>query len=565
MRLQSQDGFEIAIWFGTMKIPSGPELRFVFEIFPKADGGLKATLVSLDQGGTDVPIDELTFADNILRLEVKSVDLVYEGELQEDGATIVGEITQAGGSLPLEMMRVDEVPGFPRPQAPRRPYPYAEEEVMYENKAAGIRLAGTLTRPRAGGPFPAVLLISGSGAQDRDAMLFYHRPFLVLADYLTRRGIAVLRVDDRGWGASTGDFWQATSEDFAGDVRAGVEYLKRHEHIDPTRIGLVGHSEGGMIAPMVAAQSSDVAFIVLMAGPGVDGAEVLLLQLEASARADGGNPRTIAAMCAWYERMFSVVNQEPDDAVAAQRIREMYAAQEDPVGWSEQQLEVRINAFLSPWNRYFLSYDPAPVLTSVEYPVLAINGEKDVQVTPKENLSGIEEALRASGNQDVTVMELPGLNHLFQTAETGAVSEYINIAETMSPIALEIMAEWIAAHTRQRSPITFIHEEQTAPLPQILSLEQNAPNPFNPQTTIGYDLPAAIGYDLPAAAEVRLYVYNVHGQLIRTLVDGHRQPGSYTVEWDGQDDAGRNLASGTYLYRLKAGGVVASRKALLLR
>jgi len=227
------------------------------------------------------------------------------------------------------------------------------------------------------------------------------------------------------------------------------------------------------------------------------------------------------------------------------------------VGWSEQELELRINVLLSPWNRYFLSYDPAPVLMAVECPVLAINGEKDVQVTPKENLAGIEAALVAGGNLDFTVMELPGLNHLFQTAETGAMSEYMNIAETMSPTALEVMAEWIAAHTGSGPPITAAVEEQTATLPRTLSLEQNYPNPFNPQTMIGYDL--------PAAGEVRLCVYNLCGQLIRRLVDGHRRAGSYTVAWDGRDEAGREVASGTYLYRLEAASFVETRKALLLR
>ena len=221
---------------------------------------------SLDQGASGIPVETVTYKDGNLSLEVKSIRGVFEGTLKEDGKTIEGKWKQAGSVLPLVLNHIDKAPDLRREQDPVKPYPYAEEEVVYENKEAGVKLAGTLTLPRSEGPFPAVVLITGSGPQNRDEEILGHRPFLVLSDYLTRQGIAVLRVDDRGIGGSTGNFSQATTEDFAGDVLAGIEYLKSRKEIDPTRIGLIGHSEGGLIAPIVAVQSPDVAFIVMMAG-----------------------------------------------------------------------------------------------------------------------------------------------------------------------------------------------------------------------------------------------------------------------------------------------------------
>ncbi|MDQ1274798.1 MAG: uncharacterized protein QG610_370, partial [Euryarchaeota archaeon] len=329
----------------------------------------------------------------------------------------------------------------------------------YENKEAGIRLAGTLTLPQSEGPFPAVILISGSGQQNRDEEILGHRPFLVLSDYLTRRGIAVLRVDDRGVGGSTGDFSQATTEDFARDVLAGIDCLKSREDIDSTRIGLIGHSEGGLIAPIVASSSSDVAFIVMMAGPGITGEEILYLQSDLIFRAEGVDNETIARNNALMKSIYSVIKEEQNDDIAAEKLQKlimdevanMSEEEKKNSGYSEEALEAQVNAqvqnLISPWMRSFLTYDPAPTLMKVTCPVLAINGEKDLQVPPEENLQAIEEALKAGGNRDYTVKELPGLNHLFQTAQTGSPSEYSKINETVSPVALELIGDWISERT----------------------------------------------------------------------------------------------------------------------
>lgn len=337
-----------------------------------------------------------------------------------------------------------------RPQEPEKPYPYNEEEVVYDNQNAGIKLAGTLTLPRSEGQFPAVILITGDGQQDRDEAVLGHRPFLVLADSLTRRGIAVLRVDDRGIGGSTGNFSLATSEDFAGDVLAGVEYLKGRNDIDQKQIGLIGHSEGGLIAPMAATRSHDVAFVVMMAGPGLTGEELRYLQVDQILKANGVSNETIVKNRVLMERTYSIVKLEKDDFAAEEKLRNIWDEELAKMNDTEKKLmgyssedNLNLKQYLSPWYRFFLTYDPVPTLTKVRVPVLAIVGEKDMQVPPKENLKSIEDALKAGGNEHYTVKELPGLNHLFQTAQTGSLAEVGTIEETISPVALDVIGEWI--------------------------------------------------------------------------------------------------------------------------
>ncbi len=444
-------------WQGILKV-SGTELRIVFKISEQSDGVLTASMDSPDQGAKDIPVDEVIFENDNLRLEIKSAVVIFEGKLQDDNLSIEGEWKQSGQSFPLVLERVDEVVEALRPQEPKKPYPYQEEEVIYENKQAAVKLAGTLTIPAQEGPFPAVLLISGSGPQDRNETLLGHQPFLVLADYLTRCGIAVLRVDDRGVGKSGGDFTQATSEDFASDVLAGLEYLKSRKEIDPKQIGLIGHSEGGIIAPMVAVQSSDIAFIILMAGTGLTGEEILYLQTELIAKAAGVSDEVIAKNLSLQEQMFTIVKEEKDSISAEKRLRTILEDVISELELSEKEKEMaqanaeaQIKLILSPWFRYFLTYDPRPTLMEVKCPVLAINGQKDLQVPPKENLAAIEEALKLAGNNNYTIKELPGLNHLFQTAETGSPSEYAKIEETISPTALKIMSDWILEQTEDKS------------------------------------------------------------------------------------------------------------------
>ncbi len=301
-----------------------------------------------------------------------------------------------------------------------------------------MTLAATLTIPEGKGPFPAVVLITGSGPQDRDESLMGHKPFLILSDYLTRHGIAVLRADDRGTGKSTGDFKGATTADFATDTEAGVAYLKTRSEIDPHKIGLIGHSEGGVIAPMIAARNQDVAFIVMMAGTGVPGDQVLVAQGEAIQIANGKDPKEAAKEAEDEKAVLILVETEKDEAVLEKELKEKLAGQ-----LPEPQIGLQIKQVTSPWFRYFLTYDPATALRHVTCPVLVINGSLDKQVLPSQNLPAIRKALAEAGNQHVEIDELPGLNHLFQTATTGSPTEYARIEETMSPVALEKMASWI--------------------------------------------------------------------------------------------------------------------------
>jgi uncharacterized protein len=425
------------VWQGSLDA-SAAKLRIVFHITNMEDG-LMATMDSPDQGANGIPVTTVTRTGSSLVMEIKPIGGKYEGKISADLATIEGTWSQGGASLALALKHSASVTFVERkrPQNPVKPYPYKEEEVTYHNKAAAVTLAATLTIPPGKGPFSAVVLITGSGPQDRDETLLGHKPFLVLSDYLTRHGIAVLRADDRGFAKSTGTFATATTADFATDTEAGVAYLKSRPDV-AGRIGLIGHSEGGIIAPMVAARNPDVAFIVMMAGSGVRGDELLVMQGELISEASGVSHEVAEKSAATERKALEIVEQETDGAVTEKKLRELLGPTVP-----EAQLGTQIKQITSPWFRYFLVYDPAPALMKVKCPVLALNGEKDLQVPPKQNLPAIRKALEAGGNPNFEVDELPGLNHLFQTAKTGSPAEYVEIEETISPVALEKIAGWI--------------------------------------------------------------------------------------------------------------------------
>ena len=435
-------------WQGALKVGSA-ELRLVLHITKGDNGAYKATLDSIDQGANGIPVSSVSLKDSQLDLNVEAVHGTYQGKVNSEGTVITGTWTQAQ-PLPLEFKRsANPIKSTKstaelerrRPQDPVRPFPYREEELTYENKAQSVTLAATLTMPPGKGPFPAVVLITGSGPQDRDEALLGHRPFFVLADYLTRKGIAVLRADDRGVGKSTGIFGKATTADFATDAEAGVAYLKTRPEVNQHKIGLIGHSEGGVIAPMVAARNPDVAFIVMMAGSGVRGDAIITEQLRLIEEANGKSHEQAEKDAAEEREVLALVKQEKNEAVLENELREKLAGR-----IPKAQLGAAIQQVTSPWFRYFIAYDPSLTLAKVKCPVLAINGEKDLQVPPSQNLPAIRKALEAGGNKDVEVDELPGLNHLFQTAKTGSPSEYAGIEETISPVALDKMATWILKH-----------------------------------------------------------------------------------------------------------------------
>jgi fermentation-respiration switch protein FrsA (DUF1100 family) len=431
-------------WVGTLDA-AGQELRLVFHIERDDAGQLSGTMDSPDQGAYGLVLSAVEEAeDGSVRFEFSMAAAEFTGRFSDDRRTIDGSWAQGGASLPLLLERTDAEALAPaRPQEPEPPLPYEALEVEFENPAAGIRLAGTFTIPAGDGPHPAVALLSGSGPQDRNSTVFGHQPFLVLADYLTRHGIAVLRFDDRGIGSSTGDFALATTPDFASDALAAVAFLQTRSEVDPEKIGLVGHSEGAIVAPMAANQGDDVAFAVLLASTGVNGRELLVMQAKAMNRAAGLPDAVVEQRAEVQESVLDVAVVAENDSVAAEQARTILA----DAGLTGDAAEGQIRWLLSPWMKYFLVYDPLPALRDLSIPVLALNGEKDTQVPPTENLLPVEEALLEGGNPDVTAEVLPGLNHLFQTAETGVPAEYAGIEETFSPAALEKIATWILERT----------------------------------------------------------------------------------------------------------------------
>lgn len=436
-------------WQGSLNA-GGTNLRIVLHI-AETNGSLSATMDSPDQGAKGIPVSSIAVRNDSLVFSISQVNGSYAGRILPD-AVITGEWKQGSLGMPLEFRRTADGGIKGRPQDPVKPYPYIEQEVAFSNPAAGVNLSGTLTLPDSKGPFPVVVLISGSGPQNRNSTIMGHSPFLVIADYLTRRGIAVLRYDERGIGKSTGKFAQATSQDFAADVQAAVAYLATRSDIDAKHIGLIGHSEGGMIAPMVATNSRDVSFLVLLAGPGLPGQEVLCKQGEMINRTAGMSSDLVAASSALQKQMFDAVAQAKDSADAYSKLSALISGatgrEKELIEAQELKVDEQMPVLWSPWFRYFLTYDPRPTLKKVAVPVLALNGEKDVQVEAASNLKSIEQTLKAGGNKAVTVKALPGLNHLFQTSQTGLPAEYGTNQETFSPKALEIIGDWIVAHTK---------------------------------------------------------------------------------------------------------------------
>ncbi|HEU4883808.1 MAG TPA: alpha/beta fold hydrolase [Longimicrobium sp.] len=450
----AQESPLVGRWGGALEVQA-IRLRLTLAV-ADSGGALTARFVSVDQNGAIIPATAAVRADSAF-FEMPMLGARYRAAIVGRD-TLRGEWLQGAGVLPLTMVRgADAGMVVRRPQLPKPPFPYREEQVTVQS-VPGVRLAGTLTLPQGDGPHPAVVLVSGSGPQDRDETLLGHKPFLVLADYLTRRGIAVLRLDDRGVGASTGSFAAATSDDFAHDAAAAVQWLRARPDVADDRVGIVGHSEGGVIAPLVASRTPEVAFIVMLAGPGMDPGELLMEQGALISRAGGSSEREIERTIALQRELFGVITTEADSAVMHGRLREIasrYQASLTPEerarpDASDATMAVAINQLISPWFRWFLRYDPVPALRATRVPVLALNGALDLQVPADANLAGIRQALAAGGNQDVTTEKLPGLNHLFQTARTGAPSEYAEIEETFAPAALQRIGDWIVQHVGPR-------------------------------------------------------------------------------------------------------------------
>lgn len=436
-------------WNGVLSV-QGMKLRLVFHVM-KTDAGYSATMDSPDQGAKGIPMTSARFENKVLTLEHGLAQIVYAGTV--DGTdSIAGKFTQAGQSFPLTLHRkAIAIEKTRRQQEPVPPFPYVSEEVSFVNAKDNIRLAGTFTFPKEKAPLATVVLISGSGPQNRDEELMGHKPFLVLADYLTRNGIAVLRFDDRGCFASEGNFAAATSNEFATDVEAAVAYLKTRKEVNKGKIGLIGHSEGGLIAPMVAARNKDVNFIVLMAGPGIRGSEIMLRQQALIGRANGVKEEDLQASIDLNTAVFKMVDEIADTDTLRVKISNYLREQSKTVAAlatndakkTDELIDVQVAQLLSPWMLNFIRYNPVPALEKVKCPVLAINGSKDLQVPSEVNLKAIETALNKAKNKNFVIKELAGLNHLFQECKTGSPNEYAGIEQAISPSALEVISQWI--------------------------------------------------------------------------------------------------------------------------
>ncbi|UOB16459.1 alpha/beta hydrolase family protein [Abyssalbus ytuae] len=435
-------------WQGLLKV-QGIQLRLVFNV-TKTDNGYNSTMDSPDQGAKGIPVTNTIFENNKVTFQITNAKIEYTGELKED--EIIGTFKQAGQEFPMNLsQKAIEKEVLNRPQEPTKPYPYYSEDITFQNLKDNISLSGTLTLPKKEGNFPVVILISGSGPQNRDEELFGHKPFLVISDYLTKNEIGVLRYDDRGVGQSTGDFKNATTANFATDAESAITYLKTRKEINKKKIGLIGHSEGGIIASIVASKSKDISFIVLLAGTGIKGDKVLLLQQELISKAKGIAQNDIKKSLETNAKLFEIIDKSNDNQKLKTDLSNLIdetlksdTNAQIPNGFTKKEfILMQVNQLSTPWLQYFIKFNPGKVLEKVKCPVLAVSGEKDLQVPPKENLTAISDALKKGGNKKVTTKVFPNLNHLFQESETGLPSEYATIEQTVSPDLLTEITTWI--------------------------------------------------------------------------------------------------------------------------
>jgi uncharacterized protein len=437
-------------WLGKLST-NGIDLRLVFNLKLNDKDSLVATMDSPDQGAKNIPLGRVILNEDKLQIQAPMLLGEYSGSIIND-TTVNGTWTQRGAKFPVNLNKLKTAFTLNRPQEPKPPFPYTSEDVTFPNDKFNISLSGTLTIPAGTGPFPAVILITGSGAQNRNEELLGHKPFLVISDWLSRNGIAVLRYDDRGVGKSQGNYATATSADLATDAVAALIFLKRNSKINQKAIGLMGHSEGGLIAPIIASSNPDVAFIVSLAGPGVTGQQIVIRQSQDISRLSGISEEKIKKASETNKKLYAVLRKEKDDRTAEIKIISIYSEILEKEKTSKEETEQSVNQLKAsfgsatyPWFRYFLFTDPATFWKKVKCPVLALNGEKDLQVAADVNLPAIEKALKSGGNKSVKTVKLSGLNHLFQHCKTGLPAEYGEVEETFSPEALKIITDWILA------------------------------------------------------------------------------------------------------------------------
>jgi len=437
-------------WIGKLSA-GGASLRVVFNLSVTGNDSLTATMDSPDQGAKNIKLGLVTYNGSEIKIAAPLLLGEYNGIIKND-TLIEGTWKQQGGEGPLNLKKLKGSFTFIRPQEPQPPFPYISEDVVFTNVKAGITLAGTLTLPKGSGPFPAVILITGSGAQNRNEELLGHKPFLIISDYLTQNGIAVLRYDDRGVGKSSGSILNSTSADFAGDAEAAFTYLRQRKEVKPDYIGFAGHSEGGLIAPVVASTNQDVAFVISLAGMAVPGGKITDSQLFTLGRLSGIDEKKLKQSVADNRKILNVLIKESDNNKAETQMTELYKKMLAKQNTSPEETEKSLKRFKLTnnqstynWTRYYLMTNPSDFWKKVKCPVLAVNGEKDTQVNAEENLGAIQKSLQSGGNRSFKTIKFPELNHLFQHCKTGLPSEYGDITETFSPEVLKVMTDWILA------------------------------------------------------------------------------------------------------------------------
>lgn len=454
--LQAQQAVA-GVWEG--KLNTGAvSLRIVLHINGEA-GAYTATMDSPDQGAKGIPVSRVLQMDDSLLLEVAAIGGKLSGKLVND-TVFNGQWMQGGASLPLDLKKLatgQSIADPKRPQTPKPPFAYESNDVIYYNKDKSIQYGATVTKPKGAGPFPALLLLTGSGQQNRDEEIFGHKPFAVIADYLTNKGYVVMRVDDRGVDQTTGDVQYATTKDFADDAMVGLDYLKTLPGVDKTKIGLLGHSEGGMIAEIVAAQRKDVPFVVLLAAPGEPILDLMTEQSRAVLQSSAMTKPQLESYLALRRSLSLVVSlaaSELEAHTAATKVlsdwlantpKDVATASTGIAGDSSKQdfVNKAVEMLYKPWWQFFFRYQPDQYVRKMNTKVLALNGDKDIQVFSKTNLPALKASLQKSPSKTFETVELKGLNHLFQHCIKCTVAEYAELEETFAPEALAMISNWL--------------------------------------------------------------------------------------------------------------------------
>ena len=432
-------------WSGELKIQK-TAIPIVFNI-KNTDQGYSATMDSPSQNVFNIKVDSITFKDSIVTISILKARIGYSGKLNDSGV-FKGNFLQGNNKLPLNLKRKSVKENL-RPQEPKKPYGYRVEEVSFFNREANINLYGTLTLPKNKNKFPIVILLSGSGPQNRNEEAFGHKPFLVIADYLTKKGIGVLRYDDRGTAKSEGNFKSANLSDFKSDAIAAINYLKTRKNLNFTKLGIIGHSEGGTIAPMIANSTKDVDFLVLLAGTILQGDEILLIQQQIAGKEAGASEEVLkkskAISKGAYELIHSVkpINLKKELTTYIQKVLLDNPDGKSPNNEKSEFIKKQVARLMNPWMLSFVKYNPIDEYLKLTIPVFALFGSNDVQVTAKENIKAIKTIKERFSDSKIIFKQYKDLNHLFQESVTGSPKEYSKITQTISPFVLSDISQFI--------------------------------------------------------------------------------------------------------------------------